>query len=231
MSKVIWIVFFGVRGSGKSTLGEYLAQHLEFKVDAFANPLKRAAQLIFGFTDKDLYGSSTNRETQYPGFLNTGWCHACHMQCVSAEAHIAVKETKLSILTHPWYCESCEERYPLYVNPRHALKTLGTEWGRHICMDIWIQSMFANNVGVERLAVTDGRFINENQACLERCIHRVLLTRGLKDSTDPHPSEAEVRYQAQQPKKYFDFILHNEGQALEQTKAQLHAYVSTLIGD
>lgn len=221
MGRVVWIVFFGVRGSGKSTLGDYLAEHFQFKVDAFANPLKRAAQLIFGFTDEDLFGPSSKRETQYSMFKNTGWCHACHVQCVEDPKSLKA----------PWECPQCRELYPRYVNPRHALKTLGTEWGRQICLDIWIQALFAGNNGVDRLAVTDGRFINENEACQQRAVHRILLTRGLKDSVDPHPSEAEVRFQARDREKYFDFVLNNEGQDLEKTKAQLRAVVETLIGD
>lgn len=219
MGRVIWIVFFGVRGSGKSTLGEYLTQIFGFKVDAFANPLKHAAQMIFGFTDEDLYGPSSSRATQYRAFTNTGWCFTCHEQCIYSAA---------ADYNNPWYCAKCGERYPRHVNPRHALKTLGTEWGRQICRDIWIQSMFANNAGVERLAVTDGRFINENEACQQRNIHRILLTRGLKESTDPHPSEAEVRYMARTPEKYFDHVLRNDGTGLETTKTQLFMYVSTL---
>lgn len=230
MGRVIWIVFFGVRGSGKSTLGEYLAQTFGFKVDAFANPLKHAAQLIFGFTDGDLYGPSSSRETQYNAFLNTGWCFACHAQCTRLPNDTPVEsaEELMRLASHPWWCETCFERYPLFVNPRHALKTLGTEWGRAICRDIWIQSLFMNNGGVERLAVTDGRFINENEACQQRNIHRILLTRGLKESTDPHPSEAEVRFQAREPEKYFDHVLRNDGKELETTKTQLFMYVSTL---
>jgi hypothetical protein len=223
MGQTIWLVFFGVQGSGKSTLGEYLAQHFTFKVDAFANPLKHAAQTIFGFTNEDLYGPSSSRTTQYTAFTNTGWCFACREQCIYS--------TAVDDFDNPWYCGKCGEHYPRHINPRHALKTLGTEWGRQICRDIWIQSMFANNAGVERLAVTDGRFINENEACQERSAHRILLTRGLKDSTDPHPSEAEVRFQAREPKKYFDYVLDNADLGLDETKARLHALVSTLIGD
>lgn len=222
MRPVFWIVFFGVRGSGKSTLGTYLEEVFQFKVDAFANPLKRAAQVIFGFTDEDLYGSSSHRETQYQAFLNTGWCHACYTQCVY----------ELKPTDHPWWCPKCKERFPRYVNPRHALKTLGTEWGRGICLAIWIQALFQAHTGkTERLAVTDGRFLNENDACKERGCIRILLTRGLAASTDPHPSEAEVREQSRDRARYFDFVIDNEGQTLEETKQALHAIVKTLIGD
>lgn len=232
MSPIYWIVFFGVRGSGKSTLGEYLAQNFEFTVDAFANPLKKAAQVIFGFTNEDLYGSSENRETQYHAFLNTGWCHGCYTQCVFETNPLMPQGLKHPLYSHPWWCPKCESQYPRYVNPRHALKTLGTEWGRALCLDIWIQALFQAHRGTtKRLVVTDGRFINENYACQAHGCLRVLLTRGLAESTDPHPSEAEVREQAKDRETYFDVVLDNADQSLEETKVQLYATVSNLIGD
>lgn len=50
----------GYKGSGKSTVAEYLNKKYDFQRIAFADPLKTIAK-IFGFTEKQLYGSQEDK--------------------------------------------------------------------------------------------------------------------------------------------------------------------------
>ena len=45
------------KGFGKDTAGDYLVTNYGFKKVAFAEPLKDACAILFGFTDEQLYGS------------------------------------------------------------------------------------------------------------------------------------------------------------------------------
>jgi len=52
----------GPKGSGKSTLSDYLCQHHEFIEYAFAKPLKQGIQCMFGLTDDQLYDPDKKEE-------------------------------------------------------------------------------------------------------------------------------------------------------------------------
>lgn len=56
----------GKIGSGKTTLSNYLIEHHGFKRKAFADNLKEACRIIFGFTDEQLYGTQEQKETPDP---------------------------------------------------------------------------------------------------------------------------------------------------------------------
>ena len=48
--------------------------------------------------------------------------------------------------------------------PRFAMQTLGTEWGRALAPDLWVNAWMASAAGVERAVVDDVRFENEAAA-------------------------------------------------------------------
>lgn len=61
------IIGFGHRAqSGKDSSGEYLVKEFGFRRVAFADPLKRAAMEIFGFTNAQCYGTKADKETIDP---------------------------------------------------------------------------------------------------------------------------------------------------------------------
>lgn len=215
------IVLCGVSRSGKSTLGENLSRHFGHVPVAFADPLKCAAQAIFGFADDDLWGPSHTRETPYPAFAFSGWCFTCNEQCAGPERHCAllelegdatgayaVLEERHSTDKDFWRCETCGAGYGRYVTPREALKTLGTEWGRRFCPELWASACFVKMRPNLSYVVTDCRFRNERAAATRYRSCTVLLTRGLMESTSPHASEAEVRDMALEPDA-FDLVLEN----------------------
>jgi len=198
------IVLFGVKGSGKDTVGDLLRDRYGFAKDAFAAPLKQMAKLAFpDFTDADLYGTSENRERQEPAYPMTG-CPFCPGKQGFSETLVEKDPT----LPRGVRCLGCGAHLPVFLNARIALQTLGTEWGRRLYPHVWVDACFSRvRAGdVERVVVTDGRFRNELDRSRDQGAFCVKLTRGLAQSTDPHPSEAEFR---SIPDDAFNLVLDN----------------------
>src|SRR5687767_10209152 len=64
------IGLMGVKGSGKSTGSDYLISNYQYKEVAFADPLKKACQALFLFTDEQLYGTQEEKERADPRWFN-----------------------------------------------------------------------------------------------------------------------------------------------------------------
>lgn len=214
------IAFFGVTTAGKNTLAANIRNDFGYTETAFAALLKEVCQKIFGFSEEDLYGPSSNRERPYKRFRFTGWCFECNTQAFGPERFLpdpedgfpverAGKDLEDLYADAPNYfeCPSCNAPFRKYVNAREALKTLGTAWGRKFCEHIWIEACLQRAHEGPTL-ITDGRFLDEFKACREDGVLTVLLLRGLEESRNPHPSEAEVRELAKHPER-FDLVLDN----------------------
>lgn len=77
---------------------------------------------------------------------------------------------------------------------RHAMKTLGTEWGREmIAKNIWtsaVENHIESN-GLQNVTITDVRFHNEVDFVRERGGKVFRVDRGFAGS-DTHPSEIDI---------------------------------------
>lgn len=114
---------------------------------------------------------------------------------------------------------------PLYLTPRYALQTLGTDWGRSCYENVWAE------LGVRRalqspaplVVITDCRFVNEALAVTAAGgeVWRIIRPgAGLGGSAGLHPSEAE-----QESPEFLELVtqtIYNGG-----TLADLKAQVST----
>jgi hypothetical protein len=213
------IVLSGVIGSGKSTLGDKLEKRFGYQVCAFADPLKHAVQAAFGMKTEDLWGPSDRRDVLYRSYPHDGFCFDCQAYCYGPERTLSPlqwddveaiervrKEWDLRL--DFWECDGCQARYPRYITPREALKTMGTAWGRRFSKNVWITRTFSTMLTGKSYVITDGRFHSERRAAREAGAANVLLLRNLEASTSPHPSEAEVRESFTQPGIY-DLILDN----------------------
>jgi hypothetical protein len=230
------IAFFGVSGSGKSTLGNYMATRYGFELTAFAAPLKRAVQTIFGFDEQTLYGPAESRDKQHAKFVHSGWCFDCGKCCQDPSRLFAEmptsctehwpkmreqKEKAIALLKQTmrdeyWLCTKCGATYSYFVSCRQALQTLGTAWGRQLCGDIWIQSCLASLDPDRQYVITDGRFFNERDASLKSNCVSILLMRGIEESTNPHPSEKEVQTMAKEYPESFTAVLRNDVGTVEE---------------
>lgn len=97
------------------------------------------------------------------------------------------------------------------ITPRRALQTLGTEWGRNLCPDVWLQACDRALIALEPspTVVGDARFLNELAWFREREALLVRVKRALPRSCLPgawptHRSETEL---LDVPDSYFDRVL------------------------
>lgn len=232
------IVLFGVKGSGKDTVGAMLRERYGFVTDSFADPLKRMAKIAFpAFTDEDLWGPSENRERQYKQYPMGDRCLKCNEYLYPPLGDTS-PDSDLE-------CTRCFIVYPRYVNPRIALQMLGTEWGRRLYEDVWIDNVFARVEAARQIThplkidrvhyatpgydyrpyvITDGRYPNEQARSAKLGATTVLLLRKLEESTSTHSSESSLKTI---PREAFQYVLDNRC-PLEELPALVDTMVKTL---
>ena len=114
------IAIVGRAGSGKDTVADILVRNHGWAKIALADPLKRAAQDFFGFTNEQLWGPSAMRNAPDMRFPREHTSTpAGHCDCCGADLYV-------------------HEDRPCYLTPRHALQQLGTEFGRRCYPDVWV---------------------------------------------------------------------------------------------
>lgn len=120
----------GVTGNaraGKDTLAAHLIKHYGFERIGMADPMKRFCQEVFGFSDEQLYGEERDApDKRYRRIARTIVEH-------EDARFLAEIDSMIRKLPPP------AEPYTVYLTPRFALQTLGTEWGRLCYPDIWIE--------------------------------------------------------------------------------------------
>lgn len=220
MKKII--AFCGLAGSGKDTACDYLVDR-DFKKMSFAAPLKQMAKIAFGFTDEQLYGSSSMREEQDHRYPFSGICPKCDSMCLDFDtldfSHDRPDNFATQLNRH--YCETCKEVYPRFVNARLALRTLGTEWGRRLYKNIWAKAAInqIEESDHDFWCISDLRFKNELHEVKRAGGYVVRLLRGA--TTSNHASETEL---LSIPEEQFDFVIANHG-----TVADLYQSLDNII--
>lgn len=229
------IVLAGAMGSGKDTIGDILVKNHGFQKLAFADPLKKMAKLAFpAFSDEDLYGPSSKRAAQYQQYPFSGICLHCGVVCDDAKNDPAEAYWSEG---YRYHCEPCEMNYTEFVSPRMALQSLGTEWGRRLSPDVWVDAAFEyikmhpKTIMLPRgydagdWVITDCRFKNEVDGSKKNGGIVVRLTRNMDEMTTSHASEAELR---SIPLSEFDAVIDNANIKLEELPADVDKLLNTL---
>lgn len=224
------IVLAGAMGSGKDTVGDLLVKNHGFQKLAFADPLKKMVKMAFpAFTDESLYGPSSKRETQFPQYPFSGICPHCGCTCTDELDEVPEEQDRTDGMRYR--CIPCELNYPQYISPRLALQTLGTEWGRRLYSDVWVDAAFEHihahdprtyvKIGPayeKDWVITDCRFKNEVRGSKRNGGLVVRLTRNMDRNVTSHASEAELKTI---PVMEFDYVFDNAPMSLEDLPAEV----------
>lgn len=135
----------GLAGSGKDTAAKFLVERHGYVVVALADELKRIAQRLYDFTDEQLWGPSEKRNEPD----RTRW-RPCFPCCQRGRVKVPVGEGKYD-QDGAWTgeqeertCKFCEGAGKIFLSPRLALQILGTEVGRNIYPNTWVDIVFRN---------------------------------------------------------------------------------------
>ena len=138
------IILCGSAGSGKDTVADFLVNDAGCVAIAQADPIKRLAQMVFGFTEEQLWKSRQLKEAVDPRF-NTleAWDQGNEnldstrqwlRDVLGPNPEHQVDEGIEAL--QDWY-DNLLEQYYGKLSPRIMLQTLGTEWGRKFSASMW----------------------------------------------------------------------------------------------
>ena len=224
----------GLAGSGKNQAATYFREYGPIEV-ALADPLKRIARDVYAFTDEQLWGSSEFRnmpDRRYP--RQHSWSPVGESRYVTCNC--CGTQTPLSLIEDDVWAPDPTDA-PCHLTARYALQLLGTEWGRHLYPDTWVEYVIRTHdrlqaggcaydqkrglftcssvAGVMQprthITIPDVRFRNEIEGIRKAGGKLVRIRRpgaGLQGSAGLHPSERE---QASIPDTEFDLVLDNAG--------------------
>lgn len=174
------IALAGPKGSGKSTVADWLVKERGYVVLSLADQLKNLAKRFFPntLTMEDLYGPSERRERHFsPADKRRA---AVELQAANTwirldpdgrDAMVQLfgdhdpERNAVSFLTGAF--DPIEEAFR---SPRTILQRLGTEWGRKVWDEVWLDAVrrTAMNNQSLRYVIPDCRFPNEAQYLKER---------------------------------------------------------------
>lgn len=173
---------------------------------------------LYGLTGKKRCGKDTAAQGLIEaGFVRAAFADALKMMLATFLSLRGASDEEISMLIDGSLKEAPSD-YLFGASPRHAMQTLGTEWGRNcIDQDLWtktlkeaIENAMAQGASV---VVTDVRFENEAKMIRELGGKVVHITRPGYGLIDLHPSEAGVLFQ------YGDLQLENKYRAADEFKS------------
>ncbi len=181
------IIVSGKAGSGKDTAAAHIAETYNGVTLALADPMKRFAKNLMGFTSEALWGPSAERNKVVPAAeLKTYWADSWDFDTQLRLFITDVFGGPNAVDIRPlqaWYDKYVKE--PLLrdggISARTVLQTLGTEWGRQQSPSMWIdcalrrcrdlieggygydreKGMYRETRDFDYAIITDGRFRNE----------------------------------------------------------------------
>lgn len=135
----------GKAGSGKDTVGDYIAKKYNFAKMAFADPVKRTARMLFDFSDEALWGPSDKR-----------------------------KELNYKYKLPQKYQTSDNPSFTKYLSARTVLQKLGTEFGRECYENIWVDLVLKDVYAIEKEPRDNFHCVYNYRTGLDRTRKRIL---------------------------------------------------------
>jgi len=209
----------GNAGAGKDTAGEVIARKTNGGCIAFAHPMKRFCQDAFGFTHDQLWGDFKEKPVSHAQrnlWEGQFWRETTPQQLMMVLASTCktpeLMERGLEGHLQHWWDGV---RFKENLTPRQVLQTFGTEFGRqHLGKNFWVDIglrdafflLATPRYFYNMIAITDVRFRNEVLA-IKRAGGMVVRILRESKAEKTHQSETELDTI---PKRWFDFIIHNE---------------------
>ncbi|UVD42121.1 dNMP kinase [Acinetobacter phage AbpL] len=206
----------GLAGAGKDTVAVILQEALKergqvFEIDRYAGLLKEAARQVFGenFDDRNV--------KEVDKFVDLYLAD----KIIDATDYVYLKLNRSDIDLDEWnalcqkHIDSCT-----WMSPRKFQQLLGTEVGRAIDPDIWVNYLKNQD---RNLIIPDVRFGNEDVD------FNILITRHPVPQGKLHASEvyaAELQL-SDNPYDYVDYIIHNDG-SIEDLKRKVQQLVNKI---
>jgi hypothetical protein len=220
---------------------------------ALAMPLKDFCDSVFRFTKPQLWGSSEERnrvDRRYSDERKTLWgkivrwrnkpLYEMHRRHAAERFNVWAHEWLDDVLPHgidvsmayeklrAWFLDVVMQEH---ITARYALQTLGTEFGRYISPDIWVDFLLKEvetkqKEDVDAVVITDCRFVNEAKKLREQGfeIWRLIrpYTQAIVGGVVNHASEREQT--SPEMEQYISTTIINDG-----TLADLKEKVRALL--
>ncbi len=190
----------GFARSGKDTLCGYLAEMLKMDTYALAQPIKDIMCELFGWGDEHRDGSYKEIEMLYsitPESLDAAGIMYAKYGLDQYEAFHDCWDKLMKL-----FCVMIKEDDLGYciISPRRAFQLFGTEWGRAIEDNIWLEIAPKENT-----IITDVRFNNEASYFKQLGAEVIQVKRpGFRPVTNGHVSEQGVS------SLLVDFVVNND---------------------
>lgn len=228
MNKII-IGICGKASSGKDTTANYLVENYGYQQLSLAEPIKDFSEDVFGFSQDQLWGSSSKRNEEIP--VNWGKVqNNIYKYGPNWLANLGHKD-KLNDL-YSWKYD-LERENPHTVSARVVLQRLGTEFGRDILgQNVWINNLLERSKvcmlksTCQGVVASDVRFQNEMEILHNNNgkIIRLLRNQYTHTGIPGHQSEVE---QDSISNDLFSCILNNNS-SLESLYFNLDLFMSTV---
>jgi hypothetical protein len=210
------VLLVGQAGSGKDTVADLLVKNHNGVKISLAAPIKTFAQIVFGFSDHQLYGPSSARaETVrvlggFDSMVYDNYNAARWLMDIFGTTHHAEDWYNKYILPHK------------EVSARHVLQTFGTECGRAVNPDVWvdvaIESAKAQLATKDLVVIPDGRFRNEVLAV--KAVGGTVIQIRNPDGVSPE-SHASEREQNSIPTWWYNKVFVNYKDGLDKLESRV----------
>ncbi|HCH8419219.1 TPA: hypothetical protein NNR24_004441 [Salmonella enterica] len=210
------IGLIGLAGAGKDTVAVILQEALKdigqvFEIDRYAGLLKEAARQVFGenFDDRNV--------KEVDKFVDLYLAD----RIIDATDYVYLKLNRSDIDLDEWnalcqkHIDSCT-----WMSPRKFQQLLGTEVGRALDENIWVNYLKNQD---RNLIIPDVRFGNEDVD------FNILITRHPIPQGKLHASEvfaAELQL-SDNPYDYVDYVIHNDG-SIDDLKRKVQQLVNKI---